>query len=194
MNEQADGYKLHFDIGSPYAWVIAERASKSIPQAEWVPVCQPDVDDGPLWDGDEERIIEYAQKFGLLKPKFNEDRMNLTIADSRKMALAATYAKSIGRTVAFSLAAFRQCFAAAKPVDDEDTILLAGAACEMHPRALLKALEMNSTSESLAQAGADLRELVGGRTELPVLTGPGGFISTENDLIELALGEFSRLP
>ena len=53
---------------------------------------------------------------------------------------------------------------------------------------------MNSTSESLAQAGADLRELVGGRTELPVLTGPDGFISTENDLIEFALGEFSRLP
>ena len=48
MNEQADGYKLHFDIGSPYAWVIAERASKSIPQAEWVPVCQPDGDGGPL--------------------------------------------------------------------------------------------------------------------------------------------------
>jgi 2-hydroxychromene-2-carboxylate isomerase len=186
-------YTLHFDIGSPYAWVVAERVSQSLPDAEWVPVFQPDVDDGPLWDGDEDRVIEYAQKFGLIRPKFNEDRMNLTIADSRKMALAATYAKSIGRTVAFSLAAFRQCFGAARPVDEEDTILLAAAACEMHPRAVLQALEMKSTTENLEAAGAALREIVGGRTELPVLTGPGGFIAIENDLFALALDEFASL-
>ncbi|MFT4049590.1 MAG: hypothetical protein QM648_07100 [Solirubrobacterales bacterium] len=188
------GYKLYFDIGSPYAWVVAERAAKSIPEAEWIPVLQPDVDDGPLWDGDQERIIEFAQKFTLIPPKFNEDRLNLTIADSRKMALAATYAKSIGRTVAFSLAAFRQCFGAARPVDEEDTILIAAAACEMHPRAVLQALEMKSTTESLAQAGADLREAVGGRTELPALVGPDGFTAVENDLFGLAIGEFKELP
>lgn len=192
-NAASGGFVLHYDIGSPYAWVIAESASKSLPDAEWVPVLQPDVDDGPLWDGDEDRIIEYAQKFGLIRPKFNEDRMNLTIADSRKMALAATYAKSIGRTVAFSLAAFRQCFGAARPVDEEDTILLAAAACEMHPRAVLQALEMKSTQESLAAAGEALKEIVGGRTELPVLTGPDGFVAVENELISLALSEFSAL-
>lgn len=186
-------YRLHYDIGSPYAWVIAERVAKSLPEAEWVPVLQPDVDDGPLWDGDEDRVIEYAQKFGLMRPKFNEDRMNLTIADSRKMALAATYAKSIGRTVAFSLAAFRQCFAAARPVDEEDTILLAAAACEMHPRAVLQALEMKSTAEALAAAGAELRETVGGRTELPVLTGPEGFVAVEDELFAHALREFRDL-
>lgn len=187
------GYQLYFDIGSPYAWVVAERASKSIPEAEWVPVLQPDVDDGPLWDGDQERVIEFAQKFGLIQPRFNEDRMNLTIADSRKMALAATYAKSIGRTVAFSLAAFRQCFGAARPVDEEETILIAAAACEMHPRAVLQALEMKSTAESLAAAGAALREAVGGRTELPVLIGPNGFSAAEAELIALAIGEFKAL-
>jgi 2-hydroxychromene-2-carboxylate isomerase len=186
-------YALYYDIGSPYAWVIAERVSQSLPNAEWVPVLQPDVDDGPLWDGDQDRIIEFAQKFGLIRPKFNEDRMNLTIADSRKMALAATYSKSIGRTVAFSLAAFRQCFGAARAVDEEDTILLAAAACEMHPRAVLQALEMKSTSESLTAAGAALREAVGGRTELPVLTGPDGFVAVENDLYALALNEFADL-
>ncbi|MBJ7459782.1 MAG: hypothetical protein JHD02_11375, partial [Thermoleophilaceae bacterium] len=71
-------YSFHFDIGSPYAWVVAERVASSLPSAEWIPVLQPDVDDGPLWDGDEDRIIEYAQKFGLIRPKFNEERMNLT--------------------------------------------------------------------------------------------------------------------
>jgi 2-hydroxychromene-2-carboxylate isomerase len=193
MSTDASKYTFYFDIGSPYAWVVAERVAKSLQEAEWVPVLQPDVDDGPLWDGDEDRIIEYAQKFALIRPRFNEDRMNLTIADSRKMALAATYAKSIGRTVAFSLAAFRQCFGAARPVDEEDTILLAAAACEMHPRAVLQALEMKSTAESLAEAGATLREAVGGRTELPVLVGPDGFNVTENELYTLALNEFADL-
>jgi 2-hydroxychromene-2-carboxylate isomerase len=186
-------HQLHFDIGSPYAWVVCERAAKSLPGAEWVPVCQPDVDDGPLWDGDEDRVIELAQKFGLLRPRFSEDRMNLTIADSRRMAIAATFAKSIGRTVAFSLAAFRQCFAAGRAVDDDDTILLAASACEMHPRAVLAQLELDSTAAALTAAGAQLRELVGGRTELPVLTGPGGFVSTEDDLLALALDEFAGL-
>lgn len=188
-----EGYKFFYDVGSPYAWVIAERAAKSIPAAEWVPVCQPDVDDGPLWDGDQERVIELAQKFGLIAPRFSEDRMNLTIADSRKMALAATYAKSIGRTLAFSLAAFRQCFGAAKPVDEEDTILLAGAACEMHPRAVLQALTMKSTSEALDAAGAQLRELVGGRTELPALIAPDGTALSEDALIAEAIAEFKNI-
>lgn len=188
-----EGHRLFYDIGSPYAWVVAERAAKSIPAAEWIPVCQPDVDDGPLWDGDQERIIELAQKFSLIKPSFNEDRMNLTIADSRKMALAGTYAKSIGRTIAFSLAAFRQCFGAAKPIDEENTILLAGAACEMHPRAVIAALAMKSTIENLDAAASELREIVGGRTELPVLIAPDGTALSEDALIAEAIADFKNI-
>ncbi|MGH2907004.1 MAG: hypothetical protein ACRDKI_09605 [Solirubrobacterales bacterium] len=184
---------FYYDIGSPYSWVIAERIAQSLPAAEWQPVLQPDVDDGPLWDGDEEKIYDYAQKFGLIEPRFNEDRMNLTIADTRKMMLASTYAKSIGRTVAFSLAAFRQVFNAAKPVDEEDTILLAAAACEMHPRAVLQALETKSVAESLATAGADLRERVGGRTELPTIVGDDGLHLFESELFSAALAEFASL-
>jgi 2-hydroxychromene-2-carboxylate isomerase len=193
MSARGEGYRLFFDIGSPYAWVVAERASKAIPSAEWVPVLQPDVDDGPLWDGNEDRIIELAQKFALVRPRFSEDRMNLTIADSRKMALAATYAKGIGRTVAFSLAAFRQCFAAARAVDDEDTIFLAAAACELHPRAMIAGMALESTVEKLAAAGAELRELVGGRTELPVLIAPDGTAFTEDALIAQAIADFRDL-
>ena len=184
---------FYYDIGSPYSWVVAERIAQSLPEAEWQPVLQPDVDDGPLWDGNQERIYDFAQKFSLLKPRFNEDRMNLTIADTRKMMLAATYAKSIGRTVAFSLAAFRQQFNAAKPVDEEDTILLAAAACEMHPRAVIQALEMTSVAESLAAAGETLRDRAGGRTELPVLIRDGGLCLSEDELFAAALEEFADL-
>lgn len=187
------GCTLFFDLGSPYAWVIAERAGSTIPLCEWVPVCQADVDDGPLWDGDEERIIDLAQKFGLIHPRFNEDRQNLTIADSRKMALAGSYAKLIGRTVAFSLAAFRQCFAAGRAVDDEDTVLLAGAGCEMHPRAMLKALTSPTTLKGLTEQTERLKGLTGGRTELPVLFAPDGRSWTEDALIALAIDEFAGL-
>ena len=48
---------------------------------------------------------------------------------------AATYAKEIGRAVAFSLAAFRQAFAAGRDLTEPDNVLLAAAAAELHPRA-----------------------------------------------------------
>lgn len=188
---------FYYDIGSPYAWVVAERLAKSLPEAEWQPVLQPDVDDGPLWDGDTDRIYDFAQKFGLLRPVFDDDQMFKTIADTRRMLLVATYAKSIGRTVAFSLAAFRQVFNAAKPVDSDDTILIAAAACEMHPRAVLQALEMESTGVALKDAGQELLERAGGRTELPVLIGRGAdgtqVNACEDDLFALALREFAAL-
>jgi 2-hydroxychromene-2-carboxylate isomerase len=66
--------------------------------------------------------------------------------------LAATYAKRIGRAVAFSLAAFRQAFAGGRDLADPDTILIAGAACEMHPAALLKGIEMRSVAVALGEA------------------------------------------
>jgi len=72
--------------------------------------------------------------------------------DSRAAMLAASYAKQIGRAVAFSLAAFRQAFAAGRDLGDTDTVLIAAAACEMHPTAVLRALEMRSVAESLERA------------------------------------------
>ena len=50
--------------------------------------------------------------------------------------LVATYAKQIGRAVAFSLAAFRQAFAGGRDLGERDNVLIAAAACEMHPLAV----------------------------------------------------------
>jgi 2-hydroxychromene-2-carboxylate isomerase len=77
--------------------------------------------------------------------------------------VAATYAKQIGRAVAFSLAAFRQAFAGGRTLD-EDTILIAAAACEMHPRAVQQALTRSSVAAALdvataAAATAGVREV-----------------------------------
>jgi 2-hydroxychromene-2-carboxylate isomerase len=65
---------------------------------------------------------------------------------------AATFAQQTGRAVAFSLAAFRQAFAAGRDLSDTDNVLLAAAACELHPRAVLKGIEMQSVKDALRAA------------------------------------------
>jgi 2-hydroxychromene-2-carboxylate isomerase len=65
---------------------------------------------------------------------------------------AATFAKQTGRTVSFSLAAFRQAFAAGRDLTDPDNVMIAGAACELHPRALLKAVGTEIVKGALREA------------------------------------------
>jgi 2-hydroxychromene-2-carboxylate isomerase len=77
--------------------------------------------------------------------------------DTRMAMLAATYAKGAGRTVAFSLAAFRQAFAAGRDLGEQDTVLLAGAACEIHPSAMLKGVSLMSIGRALERAGERAR-------------------------------------
>ncbi len=81
--------------------------------------------------------------------------------------LAATYAKRVGRAVAFSLAAFRQAFAGGRDLGDENTVLIAAAAAEMHPAALLKGMALRSVRD--AQARANARARAAGVTALPAI-------------------------
>ena len=67
---------------------------------------------------------------------------------------AATFAKQTGRTVSFSLAAFRQAFAAGRDLSDPDNVAIAGAACELHPRALTKAVQTEIVKNALKEATA----------------------------------------
>lgn len=87
--------------------------------------------------------------------------------DTRAAMLAAAFAKKSGRVVAYSLAAFRQAFAAGKDLGDTDNILISAAACELHPRALLQGIELKSTRAELQAGLALAREL--GVADLPAL-------------------------
>jgi 2-hydroxychromene-2-carboxylate isomerase len=87
--------------------------------------------------------------------------------DTRQAMLAATYAKRIGRAVAFSLAAFRQTFAGGRDIGDEQTVLIAAAAAEMHPAALLKGIALKSVTDALARATD--RAQAAGVTSLPAI-------------------------
>ena len=75
--------------------------------------------------------------------------------DSERAMLAATYARQIGKGVAFAQAAFRQAFAGGNALSVEETILIAGAACEIHPRAILQALETRSVRAELERATSE---------------------------------------
>ncbi len=87
--------------------------------------------------------------------------------DSALAMRVATYAKSIGRTVPFAQAAFRQAFAGGHSLEDPDFVLIAAAACEMHPAAVLKGAELRSVDEQLS-AATDLAAQAG-VTDVPAV-------------------------
>jgi 2-hydroxychromene-2-carboxylate isomerase len=137
-----------YDLGSPESYLVAERILHALPElAEWQPV------QWPGDDADRGEIERRAAAYGLQPLRWPP----AWPPESGTAMRAATYAKQIGRGVAFSQAAFRQAFAGGRDVADLDTVVIAGAACEMHPTALLKAIELRSVREELDRATAAAR-------------------------------------
>jgi 2-hydroxychromene-2-carboxylate isomerase len=149
---------FYYDLGSPYAWLAAERIHQVLPE---VPVWQP-ILLGGIWqrsgggswartdrraEGMEE-VERRAAEYGLLRVRWPDDWPTNTLAAMR----VATFAQQAGRAVAFSLAAFRQAFAGGKDLGDVDNVLIAAAACELHPNAVLKAIDLQSIKDRLRAA------------------------------------------
>jgi 2-hydroxychromene-2-carboxylate isomerase len=153
-----------YDLGSPRCYIVAETIMATLPVVpEWEPVLARDIAaQGPAHI-DRDQIEGQAAELGL-QPL----RWPVTWPpDTERAMLAATYAKQIGRAVAFSLAAFRQTFAGGRDLSDENTVLIAGVACEMHPTALRKGIELRSTQNALARATRRARDA--GVTDLPAI-------------------------
>ena len=149
---------FYYDLGSPYAYLAAERVQQVLPvMPVWQPILLGGIwqqSGGRSWGVTDEReagqaeIERRAEEYGLMPVRWPEGWPNNTLKAMR----VATFAQSIGRTVAFSLAAFRQAFAAGRDLSDVDNILIAAAACELHPNAILKALETQSVKDRLREA------------------------------------------
>ena len=99
-----------------------------------------------------ERIAARARELGLPPVRWPATWPD---TDTSRAMLAAAFAQGAGRGVAFSLAAFRQAFLAGRDLADPDTLVLAGAACELHPRALLKGMESRATRARLEETGTE---------------------------------------
>jgi len=154
---------FYYDLGSPDCYLAAEQVNHSLGVVpEWVPVLGSELGHPPA-EVDRERIERQARELGIQPLRWPASWP----PDSRQAALAATYAKRIGRAVAFSLAAFRQVFAAGLDLEDQNTVLIAGAACEMHPAALLKGMALRATQQALSEAVERARRA--GVTELPAV-------------------------
>src|SRR3954453_2864634 len=159
---------FHYDVGSPWCWLAGERMTHVL---GLVPVWQP-VLIGP-GEVDRAAVDAAAAAQGLPPPRW-PDRFPF---DSELAMRAATFAKQGGRAVAFSLAAMRQAFAGGRDLSVTENVLIAAAACELHPRAVLKGVETASVRNALrdataAAAAAGVREVpaipLGGR----VFSGP----------------------
>jgi 2-hydroxychromene-2-carboxylate isomerase len=170
---------FYYDLGNPWCYLAAERVMSTLPVVpEWQPVLSTEVVPHHS-EVDRDHIERRAADLGL-QPLRWPPRLQ---GDTRQAMLAATYAKRIGRAVAFSLAAFRQAFAAGRDLGDEQTMLIAGAATEIHPSALLKGIALRSVGDALARANA--RALAAGVGTLPAIQ-VGALVLQGEDVIEEA--------
>lgn len=157
---------FYYDFSSPYSYLAAERVSQVLPEPpRWQPIAFGFVIrhlDKTPWSmgpgkGEGMREVERrAAERGLPPIRWpgGWPVETYSLAPLR----AAIFAERAGKLVAFSLAAFRQAFAAGRDLSDLDNVLLAAAACELHPRAVLKAIETQPVKDSLREATDDAIE------------------------------------
>ena len=153
---------FYYDLGSPYAYLAAERVNSLFAAScgeppEWQPIllgglfkrfARDSWANGPRRADGIREVERRAAGRGLPPLRWPDPFPGNTLAGMR----AAAYAKELGRAVSFSLAAFRQAFAAGRDLTDPDNVALAAAAAEIHPRALLAALARDSVKRSLRDA------------------------------------------
>lgn len=154
---------FYYDLNSPFSWLAAERVNQVLPEPPvWTPIAYGFViaHTGVMpWSFGERKaegqreVERRARDRGLLEVRWPEGWPQET--HSLAALRAATFAAEIGKAAAFSLAAFRQQFNAGRPLSDVDTVLLAAAAAEIHPNALLPAIERQAVKDRLEEATND---------------------------------------
>ncbi len=167
---------FYFDFRDPESYLAAERVIRALPVATpWVPIDASRLPGPHAWDGfrcgddasaARERIARTAAERGLQPVRWPAE----VPFDSTRALRAAWYAKGLGRVVSFSLPAFRQAFAGGHDLSSEAFVLIAASASEMHPRAILQALERAPIAAALA-AATDRAIERGVRTTPAVWTG-----------------------
>jgi 2-hydroxychromene-2-carboxylate isomerase len=153
---------FYYDLGSPYAYLAAERIATvfddaGAEQPEWQPILlgglfgrfrRDSWANGPDRELGLREVERRAQAYGLPPIRWPEPFPGNTLTAMR----AAIFAKEIGRTVSFSLAAFRQAFAAGRDLSEPDNVFIAAASSELHPRSLQTAVARDAIKARLREA------------------------------------------
>jgi 2-hydroxychromene-2-carboxylate isomerase len=167
---------FYFDLASPLAYLGAEQALAVFAHCgaavEWQPVLAARLPGGETFEA-----ARCANEADIFRAEIERRAHELGLQplrwpdpfpfDSALAMRVATYAKSIGRTVPFAQAAFRQAFAGGRALDDEDSVLIAAAACEMHPAAVVRGADLRSVAEQLEAATE--RAAVAGVRDVPAV-------------------------
>jgi 2-hydroxychromene-2-carboxylate isomerase len=189
---------FYFDLASPLAYLAAERIlhvfsdppTRARVNAEWQPVLARELPEAKSFEAFRCRTegeilraeIEHAAGALGLQPLRWPNPFPF---DSALAMRVATYAKSIGRTVPFVQAAFRQAFAGGHNLEQVDFVLIAAAACEMHPAAVLKGAELRSVREELRRA--TIAAAQAGVTDVPAVRVGGRVFVGERAVEEAAV-------
>jgi 2-hydroxychromene-2-carboxylate isomerase len=149
---------FYYDLGSPYSYLAAERVAEVLGTTPvWRPVLLGAIFKATgrgSWANTEHRAEGMAEcerrarEYGLPPIRWPEPWPGNMLLAMR----AATFAERAGRVVAFSLAAFRQAFAAGRDLSEPDNVVVAAAACELHPRAVLGGIETKAVKDGLRRA------------------------------------------
>jgi 2-hydroxychromene-2-carboxylate isomerase len=174
---------FYFDLVNPRAYLAAERILQALPgPVEWQPVLARELPGSGALEGFRcetevevfrEEIERDARAVGLQSVRWPAPFP----FDSALAMRAATYAKGIGRIVPFAQAAFRQAFAGGHDLERTEFVLIAAAACEMHPQAVMRGAELRSVREQLTAttaeaAAAGVGDVPAVRIEDDVFCGP----------------------
>jgi 2-hydroxychromene-2-carboxylate isomerase len=159
---------FYYDFNSPYAWLAAERVNNVLPVPPlWQPVSfghilratgrEPWSFRDPSRSEGIAEVERRAAERGLPAPRWID---SWPVGTYSLLPLrAAVFAQQAGRAVSFSLAAFRQFFAAGRTLAELDNVLIAAAAAELHPRAVTQGVESKTVKESLRRATDEALEL-----------------------------------
>ena len=156
---------FYYDLASPYAYLSAERISQVFEDAgaeppEWQPNLlgglfkrfgRSSWGIGPEREAGMAEVERRAQAYGLPPLRWPDPWPGNSLTAMR----AAVFAKELGRAVSFSLAAFRQAFAAGRDLTEPDNVFIAAASSELHPRSLQTAIARDAIKQRLRQATDD---------------------------------------
>ena len=160
---------FYYDLGSPYAYLAAERIHSVFESAGAEPPVWKPVLLGALFarfdrgswartaartEGMRE-VERRAASYGLPPIRWPSGWPSNYLFAMR----VATFATEIGRGVSLPLAAFRQHFAAGRDLSEPDNVLIAAASAELHPRALKTAVARDSIKARLRETTDEAAEL-----------------------------------
>jgi 2-hydroxychromene-2-carboxylate isomerase len=171
-----------YDLGSPYAWLTAER----IEGATWIPVLLGGIfraTGRSSWaetDARAEGVAEIerrARERGLPQPTWPEPWPNNGLTAMR----AAVFAHDVGHGERFALAAFRTHFVDGRALSDPQNIALAAERAALDPDGMLEATQDPAVKERLKRNTEEA--LAAGVFGIPSVRLDGGMVVWGDDRI-----------